>query len=426
MVASSPALSIETQLHPNGQGHLEVTLRSRAGETQRLETRLTTLRLAEYRHQCRKGLDEVRQVLTRGGVGKNIERGAASLRLLGDVGNELLVDLFGRAQAQEVSAFAQRAIPHWGSSGSSTHLEAAVEVRSIPEYALPFEFFPLFGAPPTSAAISNIDDLAQFARRILGFSTAVYRVLLRPGAALLRASSQKLNNVPRLRIRLFWHAGLYGAHTEHKHLVSNPAQVELLGPWPNGDTTPESFDRDLISRLWHALSESVDHGSGRADHVHHFSTHCDTATELSGDYSISLAHHGLFRRQSWSISLQTLKRGFARLDMDATRLKDQVFPLVFLNACGTSSLTPNGVSSFTELFLDYGNCGVVGTETGVPDSFAAKFSEEFYRTFLQGHSLGHSMYRARWNLLRRHNNPLGILYVAYGDPDLCVVRPATN
>jgi hypothetical protein len=78
------------------------------------------------------------------------------------------------------------------------------------------------------------------------------------------------------------------------------------------------------------------------------------------------------------------------------------------------------------LFLvENGNRGFIGTETRIPDQYAAAFSEQFYTELLQGRPLGEAVHAARWTLLRRHNNPLGILYTVYADPDMRVRKPVT-
>jgi hypothetical protein len=82
------------------------------------------------------------------------------------------------------------------------------------------------------------------------------------------------------------------------------------------------------------------------------------------------------------------------------------------------------VVSFPKFFLkENRNRGFIGTETNVPDGFAAEFSQMFYRSLLRGVSLGRAIYDAKWAMLREKNSPLGILYTVYADPDLCVSKP---
>ena len=83
-------------------------------------------------------------------------------------------------------------------------------------------------------------------------------------------------------------------------------------------------------------------------------------------------------------------------------------------------MTATGVGSFPEVFLDVGNRSVIGTETRIPDAFAAAFSEKFYLTLIRGDPVGVSLFTARWSLLKHLRNPLGILYTLFGIPDLHV------
>jgi CHAT domain-containing protein len=101
-----------------------------------------------------------------------------------------------------------------------------------------------------------------------------------------------------------------------------------------------------------------------------------------------------------------------------------LLPLVFLNACGTSAITPGGVASFPSLFLKNGNRGFIGSETRISDKVAAAFSRSFYGEFVAGQSLGEAVKAAKWALLRQYNNPLGILYTNYANPDIRVLKPS--
>jgi hypothetical protein len=90
-------------------------------------------------------------------------------------------------------------------------------------------------------------------------------------------------------------------------------------------------------------------------------------------------------------------------------------------------MTPNGITSFPEMFLfNVGNRGVIGTETRIPDQFAAEFSEQFYLNLVRGATLGMAVFNARWTLLKRRNNPLGLLYSVYANPYATVRKPLRN
>jgi hypothetical protein len=78
--------------------------------------------------------------------------------------------------------------------------------------------------------------------------------------------------------------------------------------------------------------------------------------------------------------------------------------------------------SFPEFFLDQESLGVVGTLCDISDDVAAHFAAVFYEALLRGRTVGEAMYDARWHLMDRHRNPLGLLYTFYGNPDLKVTH----
>jgi hypothetical protein len=89
-----------------------------------------------------------------------------------------------------------------------------------------------------------------------------------------------------------------------------------------------------------------------------------------------------------------------------------------MNACNSSTLREE--DSPLKLFLELpNNRGFIGAETELPDSFAAPFAIAVYeRLLLRLQPLSVALLGARWDLLQRCQNPLGILYTAYADPDL--------
>ena len=87
-------------------------------------------------------------------------------------------------------------------------------------------------------------------------------------------------------------------------------------------------------------------------------------------------------------------------------------------------MDPLAATSFPKFFLrDSGSRGYIGTETNIPDRFAAKFSRCFYQGLLTGRKLGEAIYEAKLTMLRTHCNPLGILYTVYADPNIGVSVP---
>jgi hypothetical protein len=99
-------------------------------------------------------------------------------------------------------------------------------------------------------------------------------------------------------------------------------------------------------------------------------------------------------------------------------------PLVFLNGCHTTALTPEGVMNLAGGFVVEGNAaGVVGTEITMFEPLAGPFAEECLRRFLAGAELGQAVHGARLALLAR-GNPLGLAYVPFAVPGLQLVPEA--
>jgi hypothetical protein len=92
-------------------------------------------------------------------------------------------------------------------------------------------------------------------------------------------------------------------------------------------------------------------------------------------------------------------------------------PIVVMNSCGSAHLDPRTAVSFPDLFLTEHLGGFIGPEALVPDEVAADFSRQFYAALTRGMSVGQALYHAKWTLLSRWSNPLGMLWTAYVDPD---------
>jgi hypothetical protein len=91
--------------------------------------------------------------------------------------------------------------------------------------------------------------------------------------------------------------------------------------------------------------------------------------------------------------------------------------LVMLNACETAAAAPfaGGILHF---LLSRGFRHVIASETLVPDSLSSAFASQFYLALLRGESVGEGLLSARETLVNLHDNPGGLLYTLYGDPNL--------
>ena len=97
-------------------------------------------------------------------------------------------------------------------------------------------------------------------------------------------------------------------------------------------------------------------------------------------------------------------------------------PLVFINGCHTTAVTPKYALNFVQSFIQTSNAaGVVGTEITIFEPLAVAFAEACLQQFLQeGKTLGEAVRDARLDLLQE-GNPLGLVYIPYAVPGLKVV-----
>jgi CHAT domain-containing protein len=89
--------------------------------------------------------------------------------------------------------------------------------------------------------------------------------------------------------------------------------------------------------------------------------------------------------------------------------------IVFLNACGTTTVNPRAVTSIVRELIYLGREVIITTWCDVPDNVAAVMSRLFYEGLLDGDTVGGALWRARGRLLREYNNPLGLLYTVQGN-----------
>lgn len=87
-------------------------------------------------------------------------------------------------------------------------------------------------------------------------------------------------------------------------------------------------------------------------------------------------------------------------------------PLVFLNGCGTLSLSPESIAEFLHEFTFAGAAGVIGTEISVDERLAQEVGIRFLQAFAGWQEAGRIIQELRhWLLLK--NNPLGLVYTPY-------------
>ncbi|SAK74955.1 CHAT domain protein [Caballeronia calidae] len=98
-------------------------------------------------------------------------------------------------------------------------------------------------------------------------------------------------------------------------------------------------------------------------------------------------------------------------------------PLVFINACQSSKLSPMFYDGFVPYFMSKGARGVIGTECDTPAYFAMDWAQRFFERFLAGQPLGEAFLELRQHYLTTHGNPLGLLYAVHCDADTVIDPP---
>jgi CHAT domain-containing protein len=103
-----------------------------------------------------------------------------------------------------------------------------------------------------------------------------------------------------------------------------------------------------------------------------------------------------------------------------------VRPLIFINGCHTTALTPEAAIDLVSGFVETSHAaGVVGTEITIFEPIAVAFAEEFFDRFLKRwQTMGEAVRGARLKMLK-DGNPLGLVYIPYALPGLRVT-PTPN
>lgn len=338
-----------------------------------------------------------------------------ALNALRNLGTELASQFFGGSeQVAAVQSFFHRAVPYWDLSDGA---DLAVVFDAPIEAMFPIELLPVFGYGD-EWQVTDIASLASAARHLLGFGAVVSR-LVRHRPYLAR----RPGTADEVRLRMFHDVSLPGARLEVDALRETP-RLQLDGPWPKILNPPSRNDPDtdnrviaeMIARTTLDSAQQLDGAIKPEQFAHfvHFACHADT-TANSRDYRIRI---------------QGLRGGPRHVTLGMLRIKMADYylcippdrralprPIVVMNSCASAHLDSRTAESFPDLFLTERLGGFIGPEAPVPDDVAADFSRQFYTALTRGMPVGQALHQAKWTLLSRWSNPLGILWTAYVDPD---------
>jgi hypothetical protein len=97
-------------------------------------------------------------------------------------------------------------------------------------------------------------------------------------------------------------------------------------------------------------------------------------------------------------------------------------PLVFINGCKTTGVSPEVAFEFVSAFVRGANAaGVIGSQITIFEPLACAFAEEFFRRFAkEGLPIGEAGRSARLALLKK-GNPLGLVYDLFVLPTVRLV-----
>jgi CHAT domain len=337
-----------------------------------------------------------------------------ALRVLFNRGCELASELVGGTPISDVQELFENAWPWWRTSDDVPRVAVEGDV-----FGFPFELLPVFDfnrAPD----ITDAEGIKRFARRFLGFTAAIRRApkVSDPG----HAGWERREDAP-IRVSFLRHAGLAGADQEEGWFKTRGDRLDLDGPWPYADMDGAAVLDGAMKTLVDPLVRLDGMPSDHEADVHHFACHCDTDANEDRAWALTIA--GPEKDSERRLQLGDLRSHWiqhtAAIQRSAVARRR---PLVFINACGASRIDPMKAGSFPDWFLVRGHAGYIGSETAIPDRFAATYSAEFYSRVLKGAPVGDALVQAKRKLLAEYLNPLGVLYVMYADPDLVLCPTA--
>jgi hypothetical protein len=338
-----------------------------------------------------------------------------ALNELRDLGSDLASQFFGGSEQVEAAQwFFRKAVPGWRLSDGA---DLAVVFDAPIGAMFPIELLPIFGYSD-EWKVTDTASLAAAARQFLGFGAVVSRLVRRfPYPAGRPGTSGQI------RLRMFHDASLPGAKLEADAFRETP-RLHLDGPWPDTLDTPdknnpEKSDRIVAEIIARTALDSAQQFDGTIEpeqfaHFVHLACHGDT-DESARDYKITIQGR---RGGPRHVTLGQLRAQMAQVYSDIPHDRRALpRPVVVMNSCGSAHLDPRTAASFPDLFLTERLGGFIGPETRVPDDVAADFSRQFYTAVTRRMPVGQALHQAKWTLLSRWSNPLGILWTAYIDPD---------
>jgi hypothetical protein len=331
-----------------------------------------------------------------------------SLKILRDRGTYLAYQMFGNPKAfyEFADACAFVLTPELRRLANPP----LVELNGLVENFPPIELLPFFDKDWPDQ-IETATDVQLAAQSFLGFSAVIRRV---PHAEVSQDTLLRSRPMPIAFVR---NERLTGARNEAEALQGfGQDTVTVDDPIRRSAGLEAREVATLLSRRIYRPVSDANIGAP-PDQVLHFACHCDSDASAPANWLLRVGDEIRVTMDDLIVELSYRERERSQASPASPRPSR---PLVFMNACDTSTMNPVQVASFVHLFLANGNRGFIGTETRIPDRVAAFFSHVFYERVLAGDTVGQAIHKAKWDLLLKYKNPLGVLYTLYGNPDLSI------
>lgn len=371
--------------------------------------------------QTTKFYDRLQQFLmiaSQDGFGNYAVAGNA-LAWLHKIGKDYIFDVFGHERFK-IMDYLKGKYPQWQKSLDDGQLDVnspppVIKSSGLGSLQIPFEFLPFFDFE-WNEKIKNHDALYRAATKFMGFSTIICRELYSFDDS--KVCNGIINNHGGLNLRFYNHQQLRHSEDEGR-TVGNMTNVNMINPWRAPMSGEHEFQDILSDQLLYGAFNQYE----KLDHIQHLACHADTRDPDSDNHTLSVSYPGnKWYRSTMNGKLTTaqLKNKFSG---NFSKSPDIQYPLVFLNACAAAKINPLSTTSFPKLFYQNRNRGFIAPELPVPDELAAKFSVEFYKYLTAGNTISLAMHKARRNMLKYFQSPLGILYTIYANPWLKVDEP---
>jgi hypothetical protein len=383
--------------------------------------------LASRRARLAEQLLDVRRTL---GNASGIDpvAGGAALHQLFRIGIRWVATLLGEdavrtSRLLSFIRFVRRLVPDWAQRDRTLRIEVRHSERGTKFAAvIPFEILPLFDLTEMNQPRTKA-ELVIAALRFLGMAGVVARQpRTRVPAVFIVKRDSASGRVP---VRAYCDWSLPGVADEIALFSDLNLDFDLPATeiWPTVQQKPNAAAGELVRRLFgHPAA------GGTPTQIHHFACHfgLSGSTTYEEEFTFSSTPPlptGPIRVSRGDVDVEQVLRAARGEEVSW----EEDGPIVVLNACNTGALRLLEEKPLVWWLLGTGHRAVLATETRVPDKLAARFSRFLYGHFGNGVPLGDAVRRARWEMLEKLNNPVGLFFTLYGRPELHLPRtPGTG